>query len=135
MHMDPKEIVLVLWGVGCDETLAVGWVSRLRAQGRRVYLVGVSGRRNRGQYGMSLEPDMGLGEGLGLASRAGLMIVPCDPEVLQRLRDDPRIDDLLVLAAQSGARLLVHPSAQKIVAGLAPGAQMGDLNPDSEGER
>lgn len=130
--MDPKEIVLVLWGEGCDEVLAVGWVRRLRAQGRRVYLVGVSGRRTRGQYGVSLEPDMGLDEGLELAGRAGLVIVPCDMRTAQRLRDDPRLDALLASADRPGTRFLVHPSVRGIVAGLAPDAEMAGLDSKTE---
>lgn len=105
--MAGEETVFVLWGEGCDEALAVAWVSHLRAEGRRVYLVGVSGRRVRGRYGVSLHPDVGLDRALELIGRAGLVIVPCQIEAIEALRRDPRLDELLRLARLAGAQMVL----------------------------
>ncbi len=105
------DTVFVLWGEGCDEALAVAWVSRLRAEGRRVYLVGVSGRRTRGSYGVAVTPDIGLDEALGLADQAVLVVVPCDMDVLYVFRRDPRFDELLALARKAGAEVAKHLAA------------------------
>ncbi len=121
------DTVFVLWGEGCDEALAVAWVSRLRAEGRRVYLVGVSGRRNRGSYGVAVMPDIGLDEALGLADQAVLVIVPCGEDALEALRRDPRYEQFLALAEKSGARLLAHPLAVEYLAALLPGALVGAM--------
>lgn len=131
--MNHNKSVLVLWGEGCDESLAVLWVSRLRAQGQRVYLVGVSGRRNRGRRGVRVAPDVGLSDALKLMAQIGLVIVPCELSVLQRLRDDPRLDQLLVEAGQAGARLGIHPSVREVIAALAPEELFFDLELDTGG--
>jgi len=112
--MAENDAVFVLWGEGCDEALAVAWVSRLRAEGRRVYLVGVSGRRNRGSYGVSVAPDIGLDEALALADQTALVIVPCAETVLDALRRDPRFDKFL--ACTRG--VLAQPQAVESLAGL-----------------
>lgn len=103
-------IAFVLWGEGCDESLAVAWVSRLRAEGRRVYLVGISGRRMRGEYGIRLEVDIRLDEALALAEQADLVIVPCKGSAVQSFHRDPRFHEFLGLAAESGAQVVVCPA-------------------------
>lgn len=118
--MAKRDIIFVLWGECCDEAVAVAWVSRLRAEERRVYLVSVSGRRNRGSFGITIQPDIGLDEALGLAAQTDLLVIPCSLDTLHSFRRDPRLDDLLLLAGQNGTRFLVHPSAQETVAGLLP---------------
>lgn len=125
--MNHDKIVLVLWGEGCDEAAAVGWVSRLRAQGRRVYLVGGSGRRNRGRRGVTVAPDLGLDDALKLAGQAGLVIVPCELAVVQRLRGDPRFDELLAQTARAGSRIGVESSARAVIATIAPAAVYFEL--------
>ncbi|HRJ44110.1 MAG: hypothetical protein KJZ86_05375 [Caldilineaceae bacterium] len=102
-------IAFVLWGEGCDESLAVAWVSRLRAEGRRVYLVGVSGRRVRGQYGIGLEVDIRLDEALALVEQAELVIVPCKESAVLSFHRDPRFHEFLERAAESGAQVVVCP--------------------------
>ena len=104
--MDREERAFVLWGEGCDEALAVAWVSRLRAEGRRVYLVGVSGRRVRGKYGVRLAVDIGLDEALGMVRQATLIIVPCGEDVLHTFRRDPRFGEFMALVEQAGAQFL-----------------------------
>lgn len=101
--MAGEETALVLWGEGCDEALAVAWVSRLWAEGRRVYLVGVSGRRVRGKFGVELVVDMGLDQALALADQVVLVVLPCDGDAVQAFRRDPRFDGLLARAGQVGA--------------------------------
>lgn len=110
--MGEGDAVFVLWGEGCDETLAVAWVSRLRAEGRRVYLVGVSGRRTRGSYGVSVAPDIGLDEALTLADQAALVIVPCAEDVLHVFHRDPRFDELLMVAGKAGVRIQILAAAR-----------------------
>jgi len=110
--MAERDAVFVLWGEGCDEVLAVAWVSRLRAEGRRVYLVGVSGRRTRGSYGVSVAPDIGLEEALGLVQKATLVIIPCGEDVLHLFHRDPRFDELLVLAEKSDAKIRTLSAAR-----------------------
>ena len=109
--MAGSDAVFVLWGERCDEALAVAWVSRLRAEGRRVYLVGVSGRHIRGSYGVAVTPDIGLDEALGLAEQAALVVVPCAEDALHVFHRDPRFDELLVLAEKSGARIRILAAA------------------------
>lgn len=106
--MDGTETALVLWGEGCDESLAVAWVSRLRREGRRVYLVGVSGRRMRGKYGVELVVDMGLDEALGVVQQVDLVIVPCEEDAVHTFSRDPRSIEFLVLAEQAGAEIVEH---------------------------
>ena len=120
--MNPKTIVLVLWGEGCDETLAVGWVSRLRAEGTRVYLVGVSGRRLRGRYGVGLQMDVGLEEAIALVPRASQVMLPCTGEWLAGLRRDPRFEAILRQAQAAGAVLVAPADAVAIVREIAPDA-------------
>jgi len=108
--MDGEEKAFVLWGEGCDEALAVAWVSHLRAEGRRVYLVGGNGRRVRGKYGVRLVCDMGLDQAVALVSQTVLVILPCDEFALGTLRRDPRFEKLLHLAGQAGAQILRYPA-------------------------
>lgn len=117
--MAKSGVIFVLWGERCEETLAVAWVSRLRAEGKRVYLVAVSGRRNRGRYGVALETDIGLDEAVGMAARASLVILPCAIDALNSFRRDPRFDELLVLAGQTGHTFLPIPPRRK----LSPGSR------------
>ena len=112
----------MLWGERCDEALAVAWVSRLRAEGRRVYLVGVSGRRVRGKFGVGLVVDIGLDEALALAAEAALVVIPCGEDALEAVRRDPRFDEFLAQAGRVGARFLAHPLAVEGLMGLLPGA-------------
>ncbi len=74
---------------------------------RRVYLVGVSGRRTRGSYGVAVTPDIGLDEALGLVQEAALVIIPCGEDALHVFHRDPRFDVLLVQAEKSGARIRI----------------------------
>ena len=132
--MAKRGVIFVLWGERCEETQAVAWVSRLRSEGRRVYLVAVSGRRVRGLFGIPLEPDIGLDEALGLVAQVDLIVIPCGLESLNVFRRDPRFDELLVLAGQNGAHFLAHPSAQETVAGLVPdggNAEVGNVYANS----
>ncbi|MBX3051895.1 MAG: hypothetical protein KF753_10500 [Caldilineaceae bacterium] len=120
--MTGQETALVLWGQGCDEVLAVTWVSHLRAQGRRVYLVGVSGRRMRGKFGVGLMCDTGLDQALALAAQAALIVLPCEENALHRFCRDPRFEELLLLAGERGARFLAHPLAVEFLEALLPAA-------------
>ena len=105
----------------------MAWVCRLRAEGRRVYLVTVSGRRVRGSYGVALEPDISLDEALGLAAQASLIIIPCAIDALHPFSRDPRLDELLLLAGEAGTQFLANPSAQESIAKLVPGAVLRAL--------
>lgn len=105
-----EETAFVLWGEGCDETLAVAWVSHLQAEGRRVYLVGMSGRRVRGKYGVSLTVDIGLDEALALADQAVLVIAPCDEDTLGVFHRDPRFGEFLATVEGAGARIQTFPA-------------------------
>jgi len=98
-----RQQVLVLWGQDFDEAPATLFITRLRAAGLPVKLVGVSGRYRRGVHGLALLADLTLDQALRLAPDACCIIVPCDQRPIQRMENDPRVRELLAQANANGA--------------------------------
>lgn len=99
--------VLVLWGERCDELVACTFVTVLRRAGLRVKLVGVSGRRNRGAYGLALTPDLPLHEALPLASHVAAVVIPCAGTRIKELLADIQVYGLLEVLASASADFVV----------------------------
>lgn len=101
---------VVLWGEQCDEVAAVLFVTTLRAVGLRVWIVGISGRRNNGAHGLALVTDMALDEALLLAPQTVAVIIPGSTEQWEHFLNDPRLVEFLVNCARHRAHLLTATS-------------------------
>ncbi len=101
---------LVLWGAYCDEIAVTILVSRLRAAGCRVWLVGVSGGHMAGCSGLRIQPDLTPAEALSLVGLASCIVIPCDHSLLARFVNDPRVDELLTRAVQAQVHFVVSPT-------------------------
>jgi len=102
-----SHIVLVLWGQGFDEIAASIFVAELRRLGKRVKLVGLSQQHIAGQHGLTLVPDLPLGQALGVANRVQCIIVPAPLAALQQFSYDPRLAELVGLATNNHALVVV----------------------------
>ncbi len=102
-----SDVVLVLWGRGCDEVVATYAVTAFRQQGVNVSLVGISGRQNSGAYGLTLQPDLFLGDALPLADQGAFVVLPCATNTLIGLDTDPRLRELIQRAVANDAHFLV----------------------------
>jgi hypothetical protein len=100
--------VFVLWGERCDELVACTFVTVLRRAAVRVKLVGVTGRRNRGAYGLTLTPDLSLREALPLASHAAAVVIPCEGGQIQPFLDELRMNTFLERMSANQAWLVAN---------------------------
>ena len=107
-----------MWGHGCNEAVAAGFVAAFRQQGTNVTLVGISGRRNMGAHGLTLQPDLMLSEALTLADSADLVVIPCTAVIMTTLDADPRLRDLCQRAAGNGAGFILCDPAIVALLGL-----------------
>ena len=93
------------------------FVAELRAAGRLVKLVGLGGKRFAGVHGLTLVPDMTLGQALPHASNAVYVIIPFAGAGLQRFASDPRLQQLCEQARDNGA-CFIHCDDQAATASL-----------------
>jgi hypothetical protein len=105
-----QQIILVLWGQGFDEIAASIFVAELRRLGKRVRLVGLNSQHIAGQYGVTLLPDLPLGQALRTANRIRCIIVPAPLASLQQFSYDPRLAELLGIAMNHQALAVVAAS-------------------------
>ena len=61
--------IFVLWGHHFDEAVTAIFVTELRTAGVRVKVVGLEARTSAGAHGLSLVPDLALGQLPRLAQR------------------------------------------------------------------
>jgi len=106
-----SHIVLLLWGHGFDEIAASIFVAELRRLGKRVKVVGLSQQPIAGQHGLTLVPDLPLGQALSVANRVNCLIVPAPLAALQQFSYDPRLAELVGLAAKNQALIVVDAPA------------------------
>ena len=102
-----ERIVFILWGHHCHEAAATIFVTALREAGLRVKVVGLSGQRIAGVYGLALTPDIMLDQALRLAQRAICVVSPCDAASLRRFGNDPRLGDFLQQAHANHAQFVM----------------------------
>jgi len=102
-----KHCCLVLWGAHCDEIAVAILVSKLRAAGLRVWLVGVSGSQIAGSHGLRIQPDLTPVEALSLVRWVICVVIPCDQNLLARFVNDPRVDELLTQAAHAQLQFVI----------------------------
>jgi hypothetical protein len=118
-------IILVLWGQGFDEIAASIFVAELRRLGKRVKLVGLNSQHIAGQHGVTLVPDLPLGQALRVANRIQCLIVPAALATLQQFSYDPRLAELLGLATSQQALIVINtpeaaepPAARSFFSGV-----------------
>jgi hypothetical protein len=104
---DILDDVLVLWGQGFDEITASIFVVELRRAGIRVKLMGLNSRQIAGQHGLALVPDLTLGQALRRANRTRCLILPAPVAAIKQFSYDPRLAELLGLAASNQALLVM----------------------------
>ncbi|MFZ4656082.1 MAG: hypothetical protein ACOYNY_03675 [Caldilineaceae bacterium] len=102
-----ERCALVLWGAACDEAVAAIFVTRLRAAGLRVWVVGISGRRIAGSHGLRIQPDLLPQQALALTRQVGCVVFPCPESLLARFQNDPTVDVLLRSVAAGQAQFVV----------------------------
>ena len=102
--------ILVLWGQSFDEIAASIFVCELRRMGKRVKLVGLKHQHIAGQHGLTLVPDLSLGQALEAGKQTPCIIVPAPLAALQQFSYDPRLAELLQLAADNAALLVATAS-------------------------
>jgi hypothetical protein len=117
--------IFVLWGHGFDAIAASIFVGELRRMGKRVKLVGLNHQHRTGQHGLTLVPDLSLGQALRAAKDVHCLIVPAPLAMLQQFSYDPRLAELLGLATKNEALLVVDA----LPAGHAAGDLTGDPHP------
>lgn len=89
-----QPLAVVLWGPDFDGVVAASLVCGLRRAGVRVKLVGVQGRPVAGQQGLTLLPDLALGQVGKLAAPIACLAIPCAAAYLAALLSDPRVGEL-----------------------------------------
>lgn len=105
-----SHLILVLWGQGFDEIAASIFVAELRRLGKRVKLVGLNSQQIVGQHGVTLVPDLPLGQALRAAHRIQCIIVPAPFAALTQFSYDPRLAELLGLANNQHALMVMDAS-------------------------
>ena len=104
----------VLWGEKCDEAAAALFVTKLRAAGLRVRVVGISGKRIGGAQGLQLVADLALDQALPLVAQAACVIIPCPAVILARFLHDPRLHNFLEIIARREIPLLMAQSESAV---------------------
>ena len=119
---NPRPTIFVLWGRHFDEAVTAIFVTELRAAGVRVKVVGLEGRTTAGAHGLSLAPDLALGQLPRLAQRITGIVIPCSFDKLQRFMHDPRLAAFFQTAQQREVRFIVQQGAKRDAAaiGLSP---------------
>jgi hypothetical protein len=105
MHSD---LILLLWSNHFDEAAAAIFATELRQAGLAVKVVGLSGQQAAGACGLVLGTDLTLSSALRLAHRAIGVILPCTPATVQRINNDPRVQELLERSCRNRARLVIQ---------------------------
>lgn len=100
--------VFILWGDKFEEAAVVTFTTTLRDTGLHVKVVGLTGQRSTGKYGMVLCSDLTLGQALALANQAICVIVPCSAATLKRIENDPRVIDFFQRAETNHARFVLN---------------------------
>lgn len=113
-------MVLVLWGQGFDEIAASIFVAELRRLGIQVKLMGLKSRQSAGQHGLTLVPDITLGQALRLADRIRCIIVPAPLAALQQFSYDPRLAELLGRAGPNQPLLVMDAYPMPIIQTAIP---------------
>ncbi len=103
------DYVLVLWGDKFEEVAAAIFVTRLREAGLRVKVVGLTPLPIAGAYGLALVPDLTLDQALSLANHAICVVIPYMSPGFKRLKNDPRIPELLSQAQANQAKVVIGP--------------------------
>ena len=98
--------VFVLWGDKFEEETATIFVTELRRVGIRVKVIGVNGPSATGLHGLTLRPDLTLGEAYPLAQQAICVVVPCNLGMFKRIQEDPRVIYFLQKAVENRAQLV-----------------------------
>jgi hypothetical protein len=105
MHSD---LILLLWSDRFDEAATAIFATELRQAGLAVKVVGLAGHQAAGSSGLVLGADLTLGNALRMAHRAVGVILPCTPAAVQRINNDPRVQELLQRACRNEARLILQ---------------------------
>lgn len=127
-----RDLCLVLWADRFDEAVAVVFAVELRRVGLPVQLVKLPGISYTGMYGMTLTPDISLNDALTMLARVACIIIPSDSPALRRAANDPRVGELLQLAAQQRIEIIASSQASTIFTGFNPGDEI-EFSPYSQG--
>jgi len=120
-------IVLVLWGEGFDEMAAAIFVVGLRRLGKRVQLVGLNRQQIAGQHGLTLVPDLPLGQALVVANSVDCLIIPAPLAALQQFSYDPRLAELLGLVSHNQALAVAGASHSHSAVAYRPASLLASL--------
>ncbi|MEM7132683.1 MAG: DJ-1/PfpI family protein [Chloroflexota bacterium] len=96
----------ILWGDDFDEESASIFATEFRRIGLRVKIVGVNGPSASGAHGLTIRPDMTLGDALPLAPSSSCIILPCGLGTIRRIQEDPRVLHFLQTAAENCAQFI-----------------------------
>lgn len=99
--------IFVLWGEHFEESVLVTFTTILREAGLHAKVVGLTGVRSTGKYGMVLYADLTLSQALPVAAQAVCVIVPCSAATLKRAENDPRVSDFFQRAAVNEAQFIL----------------------------
>jgi hypothetical protein len=100
--------IFVLWGEKFDELAAAIFTCELRNMGLPVKIIGLTGQCSTGARGVVLCSDMSLSEALSLAPNAVGVVAPCNPTILKRMENDPRLLDFLRQADENQAQFVAQ---------------------------
>lgn len=110
--------IFVLWGKHFDEAAATLFITELRKSGLRVKVVGLDGRQTPGAHGLILVPDVTLSEAQELNDRVACIILPCRPALWNRVLDDPRVEEFLHNAQNSGIQIITKDYSKEYSASV-----------------
>ena len=99
--------IFVLWGDHFEESALVIFTTTFREAGLHVKVVGLTGLRSTGKYGVGLYADLTLSQALAVAPQTLCVIVPCSAATLKRIENDPRVSDFFQRASANHAQFIL----------------------------
>lgn len=121
----PKDLtrrcVLILIADGFEETETITWLSLVRQAGLCIKSVGLTRGLVNGAHGISLKPDLALGELEPWLNTTAIraVILPGGEASLARLEADPRTHRLLYWVVDQGGQIVANPVCMPMVQAIA----------------
>ena len=105
--MNKTPDIYILWGEDFEAQMAVTFVTQFRKAGLPTKIVGLRNKPLKDVYGITLTPDMTVGQAVSSTNPIGCVIAPCHELEFDRICNDPRLDQLYEKAKQSGAAFIM----------------------------
>ncbi|HMQ50992.1 MAG TPA: DJ-1/PfpI family protein [Anaerolineae bacterium] len=131
----PKDLirrcVLILIADGFEETETITWLSLVRQAGLCIKSVGLTRGLVNGAHGISLKPDLALGELEPWLNTTAIraVILPGGEASLARLEADPRTHKLLHRVIEQEGQIVTGPDCMPMIqAAVRRGSETGKVD-------